>query len=501
MKTVTVALGASLVLCLVWLAGSLGPRIPPRTGAVAIVGARIADGTGAPLHAGTVRIERDTIVSVSGFGPLEGDTVVAANGLVLAPGFIDPHNHSAEGLLSEDPLAVSQISQGITTALLGPDGSSPWPIADYLDRLRAQLVPFNVLLTVGHATVRRQVMGDDYKRPATPEEVSRMAGLVERGMREGAVGLSSGLEYEVGGYASTDEVIALAKAAGRHRGFYISHIRDEADRAFEAMRELVRIGEEAHLPVQNTHMKLGTVGVWGRADAAVALYDEARARGVEVTADVYPYDAWHSTITVLVPNKQYDDPQSVERALSDVGGPANVRITNCTAHPYYEGRNLEEIATAEGVSPVDVFIRIVRDGGASVIGKSMIDADIERLYRQPWAMVGSDGGIGMRHPRATGTFPRVLGRFVRERHWLSLEEAVRKMTSLPAARLKLADRGVVLRGMKADLVLFDPRTVADRSTFDDPGALSEGIEQVYVNGVLVWRHGAPTGARPGRILK
>ncbi len=230
------------------------------------------------------------------------------------------------------------------------------------------------------------------------------------------------------------------------------------------------------------------------------LIEEARRSGVDITADCYPYDAWHSTITVLVPNKRYDDPASVERALADVGGAANVTITECAAHKDYEFRNLEEIAREKHITPVELFMQIVKDGGAGVIGKSMMEPDIRTFYQQPWVMVASDGGLGMRHPRGAGTFPKVLGRYVREQQWLALPEAIRKMTSLPAQRLRWKDRGVLRKGMKADLVLFNPATVIDRSTFPEPHQLSTGIEKVFVNGELVWDADKPTGARPGRVL-
>jgi N-acyl-D-amino-acid deacylase len=220
-----------------------------------------------------------------------------------------------------------------------------------------------------------------------------------------------------------------------------------------------------------------------------------------VTADCYPYNAWHSTITVLVPNKRYDDPASVKRALDDVGGAANVMISRSTAHPEYEFMTLEAIAKQQGITPVDLFIRIVKDGGASVLATSMIDEDIRRFYAQPWVMVASDGGIGMRHPRGAGTFPRVIGRYVRDLGWLSLREAVRKMTSAPAARLKLSDRGIIATGKVADLVLFNPATIADRASFQQPAVLPTGVEKVWVAGTLVWDSGKPTGATPGMMLR
>ncbi len=474
-----------------------------------ITNARIVDGTGTPARPGSVRVADGRIAQIGELRAAEGETVIDAHGLVLAPGFIDIHNHSTDGLLRGAPagggaesttLAVSQVSQGITTVVVGQDGSSPWPIAEYLARLRREPPPVNVLTAVGHATVRRLVMGDDFARAADAGEVARMEALVEQAMREGAVALSTGLEYEVGSDATTAEVVALARVAGRLGGFYISHIRDEADKAFEAMREVITIAEQAKVPVQNTHIKLGTVGVWGRADEALALFDAARSRGLDVTADAYPYNAWSSTITVLVPSRRFDDPAAVAKGLADVGGAANVLITRHAANPAYEFRTLDEVATAQGTTPVALFMQIVKAGGASVVCTSMVDEDIRAFYRWPWTMIASDGGIGMRHPRGAGTFPRVLGRFVRERGWLTLEEAIRKMTALPAARLKLDDRGLIRAGARADLVLFDPATVIDNSTFSDPSTLSTGIHRVWVNGTLVWDAPRATGATPGMVL-
>ncbi|MBA3271286.1 MAG: D-aminoacylase [Acidobacteria bacterium] len=464
-----------------------------------IVNANLVDGSGAPARPAAVRVTNGRIAEVGDVRPTAADRVIDARGLVLAPGFIDTHNHSTEGLLTE-PLAASQISQGITTVVVGQDGSSPWPIGEYLDRLRRDPPSLNVLTAVGHATVRRLVMGDDFARPARADEVTRMEALVEQGMREGAIALSSGLEYEVGGYATTDEVVALARVAGRAGGFYISHVRDEADKAFDAMREVVTIAERAGLPVQNTHIKLGTAGVWRRAAEALALFDAARAKGLDVTADAYPYDAWSSTITVLVPSKRYEDAVDVAKGLADVGGAQNVLITRHAAHPDYEFKTLDAVATGLGITPVALFMQIVKAGGASVVCTAMVDEDIRAFYRWPWTMVSSDGGIGMRHPRGAGSFPRVLGRFVRERKWLTIEEAIHKMTGLPAARLKLTDRGAVRPGSLADLVLFDPATVIDRSTFSEPLTLSTGIRNVWVNGALVWDEPRPTGAKPGQVL-
>ncbi|MEO8129183.1 MAG: amidohydrolase family protein, partial [Bryobacteraceae bacterium] len=340
-----------------------------------------------------------------------------------------------------------------------------------------------------------------YRRAASSTEIARMCELLDAEMLSGAAGLSSGLEYEVGSYSKTEELVAMANVAARHGGIYVSHIRDEGDSVFDAIREAIAIGELASIPVQISHIKMGTVAVWNRAGEVIRLIEDARRRGIDVTADCYPYDAWSSTIKVLVSDKKYDNRESIRKGLDDVGGAGHVTVTTCAAHRDYEFRTLAGIAKSTATSPVDVFLRIVADGGAGVVVKSMVEEDIRAFYRQPWVMVASDGGIGMRHPRGAGTYPRVLGHYVRDLNWLTLPEAIRKMTSAPADRLKLADRGRIEIGKKADLVLFDPETVADRSTFQKPLAISVGIRKVMVNGKLVWDAGKVTGAMPGEVLR
>lgn len=480
------------------IAGSLMPSLTTATGWV-IRGAQLADGTGSALRRADVRFEAGTIVEVGSVTPKPTDREVDAEGLVLAPGVIDAHNHSTEGL-DADPDAITQVAQGITTLVVGQDGSSPFPLADYLARRRANPSTVNVAVLVGHATIRRQVMGDDFRRAATAAEIARMEALIDQEMRSGAFGLSSGLEYEVGSYASTEEVIAMARVAAKHGGFYISHIRDEADKSMDAIREAIAIGEKARIPVQITHLKLGTVGVWGKAAEVVSMINAARTRGVDVTADVYPYTAWSSNLKVLVPDKQWTNPASVKEALGDVGGGKNIQITRLPKYPHYVGKRLDEIASAEGMSEVDLYIKIVQDDDAGVIGHTMIADDMRVFLQQPWAMVASDGGINTSHPRGAGTFPRVLGRFVRDEKWLSLPEAIKKMTSMPAGRLKLKDRGTIAVGMKADLMLFDPETIIDRSTFAQPRLRPAGIYRVFVNGRPVWTGDSPDGERPGALL-
>lgn len=469
-----------------------------------ILHAQVADGTGKPLRKANVRIAGDRIVEVGNLKAKPGEQTIDAKDLVLAPGFIDIHNHSTKGL-ENDPLAESQIAQGITTVILGADGDSPWPIAPWLDARRNNPSSLNLALMAGHATIRQQVMGKDFKRPATEGELAKLSQLVDQAMREGAIGLSSGLEYEVGSYSTTDEVVAMSRAAAKQGGFYMTHIRDEADKSFEALQEEIAIGERAHIPVEHSHIKLGTVGVWNKAPEYIRIIEAARKRGVDFLADCYPYDAWYSDIKVLVPDKQYENPQSVEKALADVGGASHVTIVEFPPNAAYEGNTLEDLAHLHQTTPVDMFIRIVRQGDAAntaagVIAQSMSEVDIKAFYTQPWVMVASDGGIGSRHPRGAGTFPRVLGLYVREKHWFTLPEAVRKMTSLPAQRLGWKDRGVIRKGAFADLVLFNPNTVLDRSTFAKPFETPTGIEKVFVNGEIVWESGQASGKRPGRVL-
>src|SRR5271157_575943 len=469
-----------------------------------ILNATLADGTGDPLRKANVRIALGHIVGIGELQPEKDEPTLDAKGLVLAPGFIDIHNHSTDELL-KDPLAETQIAQGITSLIVGADGDSPWPLIQWIRQEEMNHPALNVGVLAGHATIRQRVMRNDFKRVATPSEIRQMEQLLSQAMNQQALGLSSGLEYEVGSYSSTDELVALAKVAAAQSGFYMTHIRDEGDGAFAALNEEIAIGERAHIPVQHSHIKLDTLAVQGKAAEYIKIIEAARKRGVDFLADCYPYDAWHSNLKVVVPDKQYENPKSVATALASYGGGSHITITEFSPNKSYVGHNLAELAKANKLSEVEMYIRLIREGDAahteaSIIGQSMIESDIKAFYQQPWVMVASDGGVGSEHPRGAGTFPRVLGLYVREKHWLTLPEAIRKMTSLPAQRLGWKDRGVLREGAFADLVLFNPATVMDRSTFADPTALSTGIEKVFVNGVLVWDAGKPTGARPGFVI-
>ena len=464
-----------------------------------IKNATIIDGSGRPGFKADVLIKGDKIARIGTITPKKNDIVIDAAGKVLAPGFIDIHNHSESGLPREGT-ATNQVSQGITTILVGPDGGSPFPIGDYLAKLEGKISP-NVGAFIGHASLREQVMNKSYARTTTPEELAKMLVLIEQAMKEGAFGLSSGLEYDTGYSASTEELIALARVAGRFKGIYMPHMRDEEEGLLDAVRESIRIAREGKLPLHISHFKAGNRNVWGKAAEAVALVDAEKKKGLDITADAYPYTAWGSTITVLVPSRKHEDRAEVEKGLYNVGGADKVLVATCSGHRDYEGKNLEEIAAYKNFSAVDAYIQIVKDGGAYVVCNSMSETDVKTFFQTPWIMVSSDGGIGGRHPRGTGTFPRVLGRFVRQEKWFSLEEAIRKMSSMPAKRLRLNDRGLVKKGMKADLVLLDRDKVIDRATFTQPQLISEGIEHVWVNGKKVWENGKVTGNSPGMILR
>ena len=426
-----------------------------------IVGAIVVDGSGRKAFKANIRIVGNQIAKVVSFNRARTTRYTGArhdhrSGLYR-------YSQSLRDALDSEPGDEPGVPGRWRHWQSGPDGGSPWPMASILQREKPTTQAVQRANVIGHATLRRQVMKSDYNRAATPTRLpDGEAGRA--GNARGRRRTSTGLEYDIGHPSTTDEVIALARAAARYRGIYMSHVRDEADDVMTAFREAIAIGREAGIPVQISHIKLGTVGVWGQSEKAVELINSARHTGVDITADCYPYDAWSSTITVLIPSRRHDDPSAVKKGLDDVGGADNVLVTHCQAHREYEGKTLEEISRERRVSAVDVYIQIVKDGGAGVVCRSMKESDIKTFYRQPWVMVASDGQAGGRHPRGAGTFPRVLGRLVREQQWITLEEAVRKMTSAPATRLGLFDRGLIREGMKADLVIFDAKRVIDRST-------------------------------------
>jgi len=504
------AAAALLLACCAPLAACRAPR-PAAAGATTLVtNATLIDGTGSAPRRAAVRIAGDRVAEVGDLAPRPGEAVVDARGLALAPGFIDTHSHADRGLF-EHPDALAAVSQGVTTVVVGQDGDSPHPLADFFARAEREPAAVNVAAYAGHGTLRALVMKDDFRRAATGAEVERMRGLLREELRAGALGLSTGLEYDPGIYSARAEVLALARESAAAGGRYISHVRSEDRTFWDAVDELIAIGREARLPVQLSHAKLAMRGLWGRADSLVALLDRARAAGVDVTADVYPYTYWQSTLTVLFPERDFENRATADFVLREITPPGGLLMAQFDPDTSYVGKTVADVARLRGTDSVTALIDMIREsqalerrtgaGTESVIGTSMVEEDIDRLLRWPWANVCSDGGLAGRHPRGFGTYPRVLGRYVRERGVLPLEEAVRKMTSLAAANVGIRDRGVVRAGAHADLVLFDPATILDLATPTDPRALSRGVARVWVNGREVLRDGKATGERPGRVVR
>jgi N-acyl-D-amino-acid deacylase len=478
---------------------------------VLIQNAYVYDGTGKPPFTADVRVHAEHITALGSYlHTAAGEAVRDAHGLALAPGFIDMHTHADRGLL-EDLDAETVSRQGVTTIFVGQDGESHFPLRDYYAQLKKTPPAVNVASMIGHATLREQIMGKDLYRASTAEELRRMQALLAQELRAGAFGLSTGLEYEKGHFATTEEVVELSKVAAAQGGFYISHVRDEANQTFESFDEVLRIGREAHIPVEITHIKLGSTRLWHRAAIRMPEYFATAKRDhVNLMADVYPYTYWYSTIRVLVPDRDYENPNKVAQALADNGGAGAVRLARYTPDPTLAGKTLEEIAAAWHLTPAETYIRIVRATSAevgaqepmeAVIVTSMSEDDVRWFIAQPQIMFCSDGELHGAHPRGAGSFPRVLGRYVREQKVLSLELAIHKMSGLPAHQLGLKNRGRIAKGFVADLVLFDPAVVIDQSTIDAPEAPPLGIPAVMVSGEWVIDNGLPTGNHPGRVLR
>src|SRR5262249_45145005 len=364
----------------------------------------------------------------------------------------------------------------------------------------------------GFGTLRRQVLGEEFRRPATPAEIDRMRALLAREMAAGALGLSTGLEYDPDIYSTSEEGIALAREAASFGGRYISHVGSEDRRFWEAIEEIVRIGREAAIPVQISHVKLAMRANFGQAERLVEILDAAREAGVDVTADLYPYAYWESTLTVLFPDRDFESREAAEFALREVTTPDQATLSRFEPNPAYVGRTLREVAELRGSDAATTLVELIREARAfqretgeddveEVIATSMEEADIERLLRWPHTNLCTDGSLSGAHPRGFGSYPRVLGRYVRERGVVDLATAVRKATALAAAHVGIADRGTIAPGMRADLVLFDPATVLDRATPHAPHALSVGIERVWVNGEIVYADGRATGRLPGRVIR
>ena len=486
---------------------------PPAGNGTTFTNVSVVDGTGAPARVTSVRIVGDTIAAVGDDARFAGDTIIEATGLTLAPGFIDTHSHHTGGLL-QSPDALAAVSQGITTIIGGQDGGQPMPLAATMDSLSATPAAVNVAFYAGHNTIRSAVLGENFRRVATHAEIDSMAALLRQELHAGALGLSTGLEYDPGIYSTRDEVLTLAKVTAAAGGRYISHIRSEDRDFWDAIDEIITIGRVAKLPVQISHLKLAMIPLWGRTDSLFRVLDAARAEGIDVSADVYPYTYWQSTLTVLFPKRDFGNRAEAEYILREIARPEGLLIGDFAANPSYKGKTVAQIATARGERPALTLMRLIAEALAwekahpnsketseSVVATSMAESDIGKLYAWPHTNVSSDGALDGAHPRGFGAFTRVLAKYVRNDRVLTLEDAVRKMTSLAAAHVGLVRRGTIAPGAYADLVLFDPATVSDHATPSSPHLVSTGIDGVWVNGRAVWRNGTPTGAHPGRVLR
>jgi dihydroorotase/N-acyl-D-amino-acid deacylase len=496
-------------------------------------GGTIVDGTGAPRYAGDVALRGDRIAAVSRT-PIAADRaarVIDATGLVIAPGFIDLHAHLEPLLIMPD--ARSHVTQGVTLALGGPDGSGPFPLAPYLDSAQQSGLGMNVAYLVGHNTVRRTVMGTQNRAP-TADELARMIALVQQGMRDGAFGISTGLRYVPGFYSTTDEVVALARAVAAMDGFYTSHLREEGLGLFEGVTEAIAIARDARIPVVLTHHKVVGQPMWGKSVETLRMVDEARAAGLDVMMDQYPYTATSTGLSVLIPpwalaggtsalRQRVADPvlrDSIVRGIveflkTDRGGgdTRRVQFGRVSWDRTLEGKTLFDWAERRGVGPsLEAAAALVIEGelagGASMVYHVLDEDDVRRIMQHPQTMVASDGRLarpadgGSPHPRAYGTFSRVLGTYVREQGVLTLEQAVHKMTGMPAARLGLTGvRGCLAVGCAADVAVFDPSTVGSPATFTEPHQYTVGRKYVLVNGVAVVDGGQFTAERPGRALR
>src|SRR3954454_4382153 len=494
-----------------------------------ITNGKIFDGAGNPWFSGDIAIRGDTIAGVGKLDNTNAAVRIDASGMAVAPGFIDIHSHGRRGIFFV-PTAENYLREGVTTIIEGPDGSSPIPLAPFLKKVGQTPISVNFASFVGHGSLRTEVMRL-VNRKATAEELEKMKSLARQAMLDGAVGLSTGLFYVTGNYADTEEVIEIAKVVGAMGGFHQSHIRDETDHIEDSVRETIRIGEEGHLPTQITHHKVIGSANWGKSTETLKLVEEARGRGVDVTIDQYPYTASSTGIAALFPQwsleggneavvERLHAPGARAKIKTEIvhnikdgrggGDPKNVVIVNCSFDPSLAGKSLSDITKARGVSvgidtAAETAMSLQEKGGCSAVYHAIDEADIERIMRSPYTMIASDGDIPVfgkqaPHPRSYGTFARVLGVYVRERKTITLEDAIHRMSGMPAERLKFGDRGLLRPGLKADIVVFDPATVADLATFDKPHQYSVGFRDVIVNGKLALRNGQVTDERPGRVL-
>ncbi|MEM8486264.1 MAG: D-aminoacylase [Bacteroidota bacterium] len=527
-------------LALVACTGSDGsievaPAPPDTNYTVILSGGTLYDGLGNPPIVTDIGIVNEEIVAFGDLSTFEAPLRIDVTGLAVVPGFIDVHSHASGSNyngsgLRRQPSAENYIRQGVTTAIVGQDGTSPYPIDKFLQTVAQNPRTINLGTTVGHGTIRAIVMGNRDRKP-TDAELAKMKEMVVKSMKAGALGVSSGLEYTPGAYAKTDELIDVVNAGAAYGGIYTSHMRDEGGQLLESIAETIRIGEEGGLAPHITHHKVIGKDRWGNSIASLALVDEARDRGVDVMSDVYPYTASSTSINILFPawskegNRQarlnrLRDPEKRLFIRNDIvkhietergSDPSTIVVANCTWNRQLNGKSLADILTERNkpvtlVGAAEVAMELEEKGGCMGVFHSMSEEDVQRIMQHPMTMIASDGGVprmnvGTPHPRNYGTFARVLARYVRELEVLSFEEAVRKMTSLPASRLGLEGRGSLRVGGIADLAVLDPATIQDHATFQEPHQYASGVQHVFVAGEGVMLNGEMTGEKPGKVLK
>ena len=559
MKAMSTSRNLVFILALIAVPGIMLAQVPGPAFDIVITNGHIIDGTGSPWYSGDVGIRDGKIAAIGNLTAASSKRTIDAGGKIVAPGFIDMLGQSELTILV-DPRLPSKIFQGITSEITG-EGNSIAPLNDaiiqtdrsgydhykitpdwrtfrqYFARLEKQGMGINLASYVGATQVRRMVLGDDDTQP-TPEQLDQMKSLVRQAMQDGAVGVSTSLEYAPAPYAKTDELISLAAEGGKFGGIYATHMRNESDSVLDAIDEALRIGRQAHVPVEIWHIKVAGKNNWGRMPEVVAKINAARDAGADVTADTYAYTAWYNDFSAFIPPWAHDggtaklverlkDPATREKIRKDmltpsrdwdnewqeISGPEAIMIgavENPDLLPL-QGKRLSEIAKLWNKDPMDaIFDFLIQDPSTGVAVFGMSQPDVTLALQQPWVAIDNDSegtspegilGQAHPHPRAYGTFPRILSKYVREEKVLTLEDAIRKFSALPAQRLRLTDRGVLKTGMSADVVIFDPATVRDRATFDNPNQLSEGMDYVLVNGVPVIDRGKMTGALPGKVLR
>ncbi len=469
-----------------------------------IINAKVIDGTGSAARLESVRINDSRIQGLGQLRPLSGETILDATGLVLSPGFIDTHSHHDISIF-QMPDALSAISQGITTIVVGLDGFSQVPLSGFFAKVKDNPLAVNIASYSGHNSLRNIVMGQDYQRFSTPKEIENMKNLLRLDMKAGALGLSTGLEYDPGIYSEeTDEVVALLEVFPEDQGRYASHIRSEDVHLESALDEFIEISRKSKLPSQISHIKLARRDLWGQTSWMIDKLNAARQEGLDITADIYPYTYWESTMRTLFAKRDFDNRDSAEFALTELVHPNQLTLSHYEPDPNLVGKTIAEIAVMRKEDPVTVLMHLIQDDKTktdSAIGVAMTQPDIDKLMQWEHSNICSDGALNNGHPRGRGAFARILANYVRSRGILGWENAIHKMTQLSALHMGFKNRGVIKSGAIADLVLFDPEKIQDNATMDDINRLSSGIINVWVGGELVYSDKKSTGLRPGQVIR